>query len=210
MITPFTFLIASLGLGQAPGLILPELVPPELPPAFAEEGLQKGLSGLSVVQACDYLGEGVPLCYRLVQEGRGRWFSLGEAENWGVSQSMLSQAVEFDRGANPFVQKSVEGGGKWWQVEALSGRHSLVFLNPDWLEAVGPAAVVASPAKGVVIAWNTGDPENDQIMAVGVRRIYETHDAPVTPLIFRWHEDTWVVWGEARSRSDEAARPSAN
>ena len=182
----------------------------ELPAAFAQAGLDAGLSGGAVVQACDYLGEGVPICYRVLVNGKRRWFSQAEAEAWGISTEGLASAVVTDSIENPLVRKTVEGGGDWWQAETTDGYHSLVFLRPDWLDAVGATPVIAAPAKGVVIAWNSGDPENDQIMAVGIRRIYETHQAPVSPLIFKRSEGAWVVWGEARAVQDEAAQEQAN
>ena len=163
-----------------------------------------------MVQACTYLGEGVPLCYRLEQEGTRRWFSVAEAADWGFTVDQLSAQVELSGLENPFVRKRVDGGGDWWQVETVDGRHGMVFLKPQWLERVGSEAVVAAPAKGVVLAWNAGDAENDQIMAVGVRRIFDSHDAPVSPLVFRWQAGSWVVWGEARPAPEEQAQEEPN
>lgn len=210
MTTPTIFLIASLGLGQPPGLILPELAAPSLPAAFANAGLEQGLDGAEVAQACDYLGEGIPLCYRLIADGKKRWFSHAEAADWGIPLDQLSTAVDAEAAPNPLVHHKVEDGGEWWQVEAPDGHHSLIFLRPDWLEVVGPRPVVAAPAKGVVIAWNSGDSDNDQIMAVGARRIFDSHQAPITPLIFKRHEDRWAIWGEAKTPDAEAASPQAN
>ena len=135
---------------------------------------------------------------------------MAEAAAWGIPAGELASAVAPGRIENPLVRKTVDGGGDWWQAETVDGYHSLVFLRPDWLDAVGATPVVAAPAKGVVIAWNSGDSENDQIMAVGVRRIFESHQAPVSPLIFKRSEGAWVVWGEAKATTDDAAQGQAN
>jgi hypothetical protein len=204
MATPLFQLIASALFGQAPGPIVPTVSPPDLPAAYALAAMEKGLSGSAVVQACQILDEGVPLCFRVEREGRRDWFSLGEAEEWGLSLEGLATAVRLESEANPFVEVRVEDGGHWWQVEAVDGREALVFLHPIWLERVGPNAVVAAPASGLVLAWESGDEGNDKIMAVGVRRIFEEANSPVSPKIFRHTKQGWKVWGEAVLPAPEA------
>ena len=183
------------------------MVPPSLPSAFAQAQLESGKTGANLEQACTYLDEGVPLCFRVEHEGKRRWFSRQEADEWGIGGASLASLVSLTDAQNPFVAQSVEGGGTWWQVEAVPGHESLVFLRPDWLDRVGAEAVLAAPAVGVVLAWNAGDEENDRIMAVGVKRIFDSHDAPITPRIFKWQNEGWRVWGEAVS-TDLPGAPS--
>ena len=99
------------------------------------------------------------------------------------------------RRPNPLVKKTFPGavsGGKWRRRKDSRS----LFLRPHWLR-VGVGAVFSVPALGVVWAWKWGDAENDQIMAVGVRRIFEQADFPLSPKILRYSEGAWVVWGEA-------------
>ena len=172
------------------------MVHPDLPSQFAAAALEAGRVGDSVAMACQILAEGVPLCFRVESEGKREWFSLAEASAWGLTLETLGQAVVVSSEKNPLVEKNVVDGGHWWQVEAKDGRESFIFLNPTWLDRVGDLAVVAMPAAGVVIAWQSGDDANDKIMAVGVRALYDQAEAPVTPKIFRHSDEGWTVWGE--------------
>ena len=101
MPTPVPHLIACALLGQAPGPIVPTVAPPELPSVFATNALEQGLSGASVVQACQILDEGVPLCFRVEMDGQRQWFSLQQAQQWGLSLESLGSAVALDRSPNP-------------------------------------------------------------------------------------------------------------
>jgi hypothetical protein len=204
MTTPALSLILFTALGQAPGPIVPTVAHPDLPSEFAKAALAQGATGDAVAQACTFLGEGVPLCFRVEANGRREWFSLAQAQAWGLDLKALQNAVLLDPEKNPFVEKKVEGGGHWWQVEAPDGRESLVFLHPEWLSVVGEKAVIASPASGVVIAWQSGDTDNDKIMAVGVRALFDQSDAPVSAKIFTHTTKGWVVWGEIRLETEEA------
>ena len=175
---------------------MPTVAHPDLPGQFAEAALERDETGDALTQACTYLGEGVPLCFRVEVNGTRKWFSVAESKSWGLSLEDLGQAVQIVKSQNPFVEKRVPGGGHWWQVEAQDGREALVFLHPAWLTVVGEQAVVSAPSKGVVLAWESGDPENDKIMAVGVRALYDQEESPVSPKIFRYTTKGWVVWGE--------------
>jgi hypothetical protein len=207
MTTPSLSIIALSLFAQAPGPIVPTVTHPDLPSQFSERALENGLVGDSIAMACQILAEGVPLCFRVEVDGMRNWFSLAQAQTWGFSLETLAQAVDLDQSSNPFVEKKVPHGGHWWQVEAKDGRESLVFLNPGWLEPVGDLAVVAAPAAGVVIAWQSGDSDNDKIMAVGVRALFDQADAPVSPKIFRHTKGAWTVWGELVPEVEPAKVP---
>jgi len=56
----------------------------------------------------------------------------------------------------------------------------------------------------VVLVWEGGQAEVDKILAVGVRKIYETRPGAVTPIIFRWTGSEWVAFGEAKQNAATA------
>ena len=194
-------------LGQAPGPIVPTIAHPDLPAEFARAALERQETGESLAQACTYLGEGVPLCFRVEVDGKRNWISVAELKSWGLSLEDVGKAVKIQEERNPLVEMRPPDGGHWWQVEARDGRESMIFLNPEWLSVVGESAVVAAPIRGVVLAWESGDPENDKIMAVGVRALFDQGEAPVSPKLFRYTNKGWVVWGEIVLGAGEAPKP---
>jgi hypothetical protein len=197
MITSFLPLIVSTALGQDSPTILPEVAPVGLPEAYAESRRAAGFSGSKTEPMCVSLVEELLVCFRIQREGRLEWLSKGDLSELGLLEEEFPGIVGEAAYPNPLVKKNVPGGGEWWQVEAEKGLQDLLFLRPHWLDRVGEGAVVSIPAHGVVLAWKSGDAENDQIMAVGVRRIFEQADFPLSPKILRYSEGAWVVWGEA-------------
>jgi len=99
---------------------------------------------------------------------------------------------------NPLEAQAVEGGGQWWLGGVAAGREATILLRPDWLISLGERPVVGIPASGVVMAWGAGDEELDTILAVGVRRAFETQPKSITPLCLEWTGESWQAWGEAK------------
>ena len=88
----------------------------------------------------------------------------------------------------------------YWLANEGDGRDHVPMLFPAALAAkVGKGVVVAVPARGVLVAWVPGDLVFDKVVAVGVRKMYDTLESPVSPLIYQWDGERWAVWGEAKA-----------
>jgi|GEM_PF-2197922 len=197
MLTSLLSLILIAETGQVLGKIVPTIAHPDFPQQFQEAQIGKGVGLLAAMPACETLAEDIPLCFREQKEGKRRWLSQGDLSRREQSTAALKAQIQARIWSNPLRKSHTVEGIEWWQVEAIDGEESLLFLHPEWLGIVGDNAVVAAPARGVVLSWNAGDTDNDKILAVGVRRIYEGSEFPVTPKIFRHTAKGWVVWGEA-------------
>ena len=49
------------------------------------------------------------------------------------------------------------------------------------------------------MAWVPGNPSLDQILSVGVAKMVEATNHPISSKIYRHDGDEWVVWGEAKA-----------
>ena len=58
---------------------------------------------------------------------------------------------------------------------------------------------MAVPCAGVLLFWVPGDADFDKIMAVGVRQMNEACEHSVSNRVYRWKDNRWVVWGEAKA-----------
>ena len=90
--------------------------------------------------------------------------------------------------------------GHFWVANTADGLDSAGLLHPNGLAAAaGAPPVVAVPGKHTFVMWVPGDADFDKVLAVGVRRMFEASSHPISPLVYRWDDDKWVVWGEARA-----------
>jgi hypothetical protein len=189
-------------------LLAAALAAPPVDPGLAPEGVEadfrawaraEGRSGADAEIACRPFAEKVALCF-MRREGDARVYVTradGEAVD-ALEARARGDAAAAVAGLDPVM---VEGFTTPYWVRAVGdGRDHAAILHPDALRAkLGPAFVVAAPARGVLVAWVPGDVVFDKIVAVGVRRMYETLPDPVSPLVYRWDGAAWKTWGEARA-----------
>ena len=197
-----SFLWVWIGLGVAgvPGEILATAAPPGIEALWTEEARLDGTAGAASELACRTLAEDIPLCFRVEQDGRRRWVTKADLLVWGVSIQELERLAGSALSASPLKAMSVEGTAwRWWTVQAKSGREGTVLLHPEWLEVVGPEAVLAIPGRDTLFAWNIGNEELDKIMVVGIRKAMEQSEVPVTGKILGFREGAWFVRGELKS-----------
>lgn len=201
--------IALVGQVGAARAALPPPVQPSPEPAdveseyraFAEE---QGRSGDATELVCRALAEQVELCFTWMDGTTRRYVTRSQLAAWGEDPSTVAkramdaanQAWQGQR-ATP---RTVEGmKGTYWVSARGDGLDGAGLLEHDRLVAIaGAEPVVAVPAHGTLLFWVPGDADFDKVMAVGVRRIYDASNHPVSPLIYRWQDGEWKVWGQAR------------
>ena len=198
-----SLLLSAEAAAAPPGPVLPAPEAIDAPALFRE---QRGAE-----LACDVWVEGaVLMCFKIEADGVRRYVTSEDLEAWAVSLSDLREAATGALDESPWTRQEGEGGGgDWWAVDAPASRAAGALLRPEWLAPVGPAPVVGIPEPGTIIAWSAGDPELDQIMAVAIRRSWESAAHPVSPAGFRWDGEGWSVWGEAVPESEQGAEPAA-
>lgn len=181
----------------------PSLAPAGIEADFRAWANASGRTGSDAELVCRPFAERVSLCFmRAEGDARvyvtrvdGRTAEQLEADGRGAATDAVKalEPVKVDGFPQPY-----------WVRAAGDGRDHTPFLHPDALRTkLGGEPVVAAPARGVLVAWVPGDLVFDKIVAVGVRRMYETLPDPVSPLIYRWDGEKWVTWGEARAVAGE-------
>ena len=163
-----------------------------------------GATGSDALPACERVATGLLLC---VVSGDGGVVSEGALAKQGASLAdVLAEArvrVPAAWAKSPPTAQSVEGmKGSWLLRAAGDGFDAAGLLVPELLKVPGATetAVVAVPVDGTVMWWTPGDADFDKVLAVGVRRMAEASEAPVSSRIYRWsaEDERWTVWGEVR------------
>jgi hypothetical protein len=143
------------------------------------------------------------MCFRLREGQTRRWVRDDDLERWGVDlRELLATVTKRSEGqlAGSGVLTAVKGmDARYWLGASGTGWQSAVFLAPGSVaRALGTQSlVVAAPSRGVLLAWEGGDPELDLVMTVGAREMFERQEGPVSEQAFRWDRGTWSVYGRA-------------
>jgi hypothetical protein len=75
----------------------------------------------------------------------------------------------------------------------------LLYVQPDAFKSLTPVSVVVAwPVPGVVIAWVPGNPALDKVLSIGVTRMVEESNHPISAKLYKLDKGEWSVWGEAR------------
>ena len=73
------------------------------------------------------------------------------------------------------------------------------MVTPEILTALAPVpVVVAWPVPGIVVAWVPGNPSLDRVLSVGVAKMAEESNHPISTKVYRYANEEWSVWGEAK------------
>lgn len=146
---------------------------------------------------CRAFAESVSLCFTRIEGSKRVYFTKADGGEVAALEAS-GRGEPSNLGLEPVT---VEGfTGRYWLRAEGDGRDHVPALHPDALRAlVGGEVLAAFPARGVFVAWAPGDTEFDKVVAVGVRRMYETLENPVSPLVYRLSGGAWDTWGEARA-----------
>jgi len=156
------------------------------------------------------------LCVREWTDGRRSWLSVDAAEAGGVDLPSVHTSF-VDASANR-ISKDLERV----EVQGFSQVHYRLRDGDGWAVAgvLAPQAVArkldapmvfaAMPSTGVFVAWVPGDPEFDQVMAVGVREIYDAASDRVSPVVMRWESGQWNAYAEAKPVQSVQPSPSGD
>ena len=154
---------------------------------------EQGRSGPDAELVCQPTIETLQICATIIEGNGWRYASMADP---GVEKptAMLDE--------HGFVAKDAEGVGRYWAREKADGKEGMIYVQPGLLSELSPiGVVVAWPVPGVVIAWVPGNPSLDQLLSVGVRKMFESSNHPISPVIYRYLNKEWQVWGEAKKAS---------
>ena len=174
--------------------------------AFGEHAAAQGLSGDAAAIVCDDLAERLSLCFTFLEGETRRYVTKADLKAWSLDREVLRAKALAGAagkvGSGRPAATSVEGGGSYWLSAESDGWDVAALLQPEVLAKVtgAPRPVVAVPQRNTLLAWNPGVEELDTILAVGVRRMHDAAEKPVSPLLYRWDGTRWQVWGEAIQR----------
>ncbi len=215
-----SLLLVSLCSAAPPEGLLPVVDRPGLQVSWSEQARAAGAEGEAGVLACRSFAEGLALCFT-VPDGEGRrMVTLHDLSAWQVDLAAVEAAAlvgvvaGLDESRPQRVQIEGDSRGYLLSAEGDGLDHAGLF-DPGALAARfdGAPHGVGVPARGVLIAFALGDSELETMVAVGIRRLWETVDDPITPAVYTWSGDRWVIWGEAKPggavqpASDPLARP---
>ncbi len=177
--------------------------PEDVAEQYRAQARAAGRSAAASELVCQPAFDSIHFCLTLHPEGAVRWRYGTKADltDWADAMTALGVAEATGRNVDILSRmqtKKVEGTShEYWASSEDDGLDAAPLLQPGRLmKLVGGPPVVAVPAQGVVIAWLPGHPERDQILAVGVRRMHDAAEHPISPRIYRWDGKRWVVWGE--------------
>lgn len=193
-------LLGALALAAAPE-VRPVAQPTAVVERWRAEAREQGRKGDAAELACRDLAEQVLLCF--VQAADLQPVTRADLKVWGEDlaavEARARDAALAGLGPDRPAPQAVEGmTGRYWLSAEADGLDAAALLYPERLAAiVGAEPVVAVPQVGVLLMWAPGDADFDKVMAVGVRRMYEAAQQPISRRIYRWNGQGWVVWGEA-------------
>jgi len=206
-------LLAVEGLLAGPGDLVPEIVTPAVEAAWEEHHREAGLSGDAADVPCTPFADELVLCLRVLEGPASRPVTTADLADWrNPFPEARNQAVQhIIQGLGPGrpEQVRVEGDARSYFLSAQGdGYDQAGLFDPDALarRAGGPIAV-GIPARGVFIAFLLDDPELARIVAVGVRRAFETLPEPITDVLYTWNGQVWIPWGRSRPADEGAIVP---
>jgi hypothetical protein len=183
--------------------LYPQPEPADIAVAFEEYAKGQGKSGPATRIRCAPLAEGVVLCFRYVHEGRLTYVTQSEVVTWHADEPALiaaatAQATAIDDARFERTPVADTPGAVYWVSRKGDGLDGAAFLDPRRLERVaGGPVVVAMPAAGTLLFWRPDGGELDRIVAIGVRRMADASDHPISDRVYRWDGTAWRVWGKA-------------
>ena len=212
--------LVSLCLAEVPEGLLPVVDRASIQVVWSEQARAAGAEDEAAVLACQPFAEDLVTCFTVPQAAGRRMVTRQDLSAWQVQLPAVEErALAGVRGgltAERPQSVQVEGDVRTYLLSAEGdGLDQAALFDPAALQErfAGGAFAVGIPARGVLIALPLGDRELETIVAVGVRRLWEAVEDPITPALYSWNGDAWVVWGQAtpggaeHQGSDPLARP---
>jgi hypothetical protein len=193
------FLVFAVLSAQAAVRVDPGAEPSDVEAQYREFAASKGRSGDRAELVCRPFAEGVDLCFTHLNGGTRLYYTKADGKDAAALEA--SGRGDATAALAGLEATAVEGFTRKYWLRALGdGRDHVPALFPEALqEKVGKDVVIAVPARGVFVAWEPGDADFDKVVAVGVRRMFETLPDPVSPLIYAWNGTSWSTWGQAKA-----------
>ncbi len=196
-------ILAVSAMGAPPDDLRPVLAPPDVHVQYAAFVASAGWPEAEL--ACTNLWpDHAEVCWR-TDNGRGPWVTTEALDEWGVDLAGLQawatiQAAEAL--STGWTEQPVDGLASYWTGPHADGWAAVSAWTPSrFVEVVGTQDVlVAIPVNGVIIAWSPGNSDMDRAVAVGVRKMHDELDSPVSAMIHRWTAGAWTTFGEAVPR----------
>lgn len=196
-------LVLALAAAAPPGDLHPVLAPADAPTQFAAHMARLGGSD---ALACEpFWPEDAQLCWRRAD---GHWVTTRDLRTWEVSPAELRAAAEqhMDSAASDgWDRQSVDGvEGAYWTAGGEPGWEQAWVLTPERILAtLGVDEVfVSAPADRVLLAWAPGNPELDQIVAVGARKMFDELPGGASAVVYRFRDGAWTAFAEAQPREE--------
>ncbi len=192
------------GILAAPGEFLPEVVTPAVEAAWEAHHREAGLSGPNAEIPCTPFAEDLVLCLRMVDGPASRPVTAADLEVQGVSlpAAQARAVAAIRRGLSPDrpeVVRVADDPRAYLLSAAGDGYDQAGLFDPDALAArAGGPVAVGIPVRGVFIAFRLADPDLARIVAVGIRRAFETLAEPITDTLYTWDGRAWIAWGRSQ------------
>jgi hypothetical protein len=161
------------------------------------------LRGPAAELACLPFVETAQFCFTHVVGDRRVYFTAADAK---PPVELLKAGAGDEASAIALLTPAyVDGFAPRYFAATGEPRAHAALLFPEALEQrLGGKCVVGVPARGVLLAWIPGDLDFDKIMAVGVKRLYDSLPNAVTSVLYTFDGKNWVVWGEAVEEQEPA------
>lgn len=153
--------------------------------------------------ACQAFAEGLALCFRYVSEKSLQIVHEKDLKKWEATLEQLEvsvqdNSVQYVNAARYQFQEMEDGSGGFWASAQKDGWDAAGLFHPQKLEQlVGKKIFMAIPQSGMFIFWEQGNPTLNKSVAAGVKETYNTARFPISPYVYRWNGEKWIVWGEA-------------
>ena len=151
---------------------------------------------------CEYFTERLYLCPLQVNENKLEYTKITKREeSFGDNDwlNVVSENTKPQLDPARYVQQSIPGTSTvYWASGLMDGLDGAGWLHPKQLEAIaGGPILVAQPLPGTFFFWLKSANSAHKKMAVGIKELYTSSNEPLSPLIYHWDGDNWLVWGEA-------------
>ena len=153
--------------------------------------------------ACQDFAEGLKLCFRYVSESSLKMVQEKDLKKWEATLAQLEVSVQDKSGKYVHAkryqfQEMEDGSGGFWASANKDGWDAAGLFHPQKLEQlVGKKVFMAIPQSGMFIFWEQGSPLLNKSVAAGVKETYNAASYPISPYVYKWNGEKWVVWGEA-------------
>jgi hypothetical protein len=205
-------LLSSICAAAPPEGVLPLVDRPGIQISWSERARAEGAEGEAAVLACRMFAEDLALCFTVPDGEARRMVTLADLVAWEVELAALEagalQAVSAGLSDERPQPVRIEGDSRSYLLSAEGdGLDQAGLFHPGALQArfEGQPFAVGIPARGVLIAFPLGDRELETIVAVGIRRLWESVEEPISPAVYSWDGQGWMVWGQATPGRDEPA-----